>query len=489
MDKHETSKKVSPIEIKAKSNKEFFFIHGYTGSSTDFNTLPEYLNKRFNANVKVILLKGHGTSINDLDNVSLKDFIKQIETELEKDLKKGRKIVIGGYSLGGLLSLYLSSKYPVVGNFSVVAPLKMNPYGHIPGLSLVGIFRRYWPKFIPQAEVNLRQNAFFYSEMHVNGLKILKNAVKLTKKNIKKISSPCLSIHAKEDSIGSYKAVNYIDSNIKSRDKLGVVFNTKQHDLFFSGVYPVMEKIIGDFFEEKDVFKERKEPRYTVSAVVPAYNEGERIKNVLETLANTKILKEVIVVDDGSSDNTGEIVKNLEKEYSKIKYFKNDVNRGKAYSMDKGVKHSSSDIIFFCDSDLNGLTPKIVEQIISPVLNNEYDMFIGIRNNLSQKIFTPFAINSGERALHKEIWESLPVFYKTRYRIEVGLNYFVRLFRRGFGYKQFSYSQTLKEVKYGFLKGTFFRWWMNLDVVMAFLRMNLYDRFKLKKLRGDYSFI
>lgn len=489
MDKQQINQKVRAIDLKAKSNKEFFLIHGYTGSSTDFFKLPEYLHKKFNANVKVILLKGHGTSICDLDNVSLKDLVAQLESELEKDLKKGRKIIIGGYSLGGVLSLYLASKYPVSGCFNIVAPIKINPYGYIPGLSLLGIFRRYWPKFIPQAEISLRQNAFYYSEMHINGLKILKGSIRLVKRNLKNISCPCLSIHAKEDAISSYKSIYFTNNRIQSKDKLGVVFNTKQHDLFFSDSYPTMEKIIWDFFVERDVFKERKELWRSVSAIVPAYNEGTRIKNVLEVLAKTKIINEVIVVDDGSSDDTGEIVKKMEKEYPKIKYLKNNVNKGKAYSMDRGVKYSRSNVIFFCDSDLNGLTSKIVEQIIFPVLNNEYDMFIGIRGNLMQKVFTPFALNSGERALHKETWESLPAFYKNRYRIEVGLNYFVKLFGRGFGYKQFSHFQTLKEVKYGFWRGTFLRWWMNLDVVLAFLRMNLYDRFAIKRPYADYTFI
>ena len=38
---------------------------------------------------------------------------------------------------------------------------------------------------------------------------------------------------------------------------------------------------------------------------------------------------------------------------------------------------ASSDVIFFCDADVSNLTPEIVEQIVLPVINNEYDMFIG----------------------------------------------------------------------------------------------------------------
>ena len=180
--------------------------------------------------------------------------------------------------------------------------------------------------------------------------------------------------------------------------------------------------------------------RKKVAAIVPSYNEGKRIGNVLNVLTKTKKINEIIVIDDGSEDNTKEIV----KRYKKVKYLKNNVNKGKAYSMDRGVKASNSEIIFFCDADLNGLTSKIVESIINPVRGGKLDMFIGIRKNLMQRAVKKFAIDSGERALKKEIWEKLPNFYKHRFRIEEGLNHYVNYFGRGFGYKIFNYTKTLK---------------------------------------------
>ncbi len=83
--------KTKTIELKSNSDKEFFLIHGYTGSPTDFNNLPRLLHKKFNANVKVILLKGHGTKIEDLDNITYNDFFNQIREELEKDIKKRKE--------------------------------------------------------------------------------------------------------------------------------------------------------------------------------------------------------------------------------------------------------------------------------------------------------------------------------------------------------------------------------------------------------------
>ena len=212
----------------------------------------------------------------------------------------------------------------------------------------------------------------------------------------------------------------------------------------------------------------------SIAAIVPAYNEAERIESVLNTLNNTKTLDEIVVIDDGSKDNTEEIV----NKYENIKYLKNEKNQGKAYSMNRGVKSTTSDIIFFCDADLKGLTPEIVEGIISPVANGEKDMFLGIRNNTMQKTVKSVAINTGERALKREIWENLPDFYKHRYRIEAGLNNFVKTVGSGFDYKIFPYYQTLKETKYEISKGMFLRWWMNLDVMTAQVRAKTYDKIR-----------
>lgn len=199
-----------------------------------------------------------------------------------------------------------------------------------------------------------------------------------------------------------------------------------------------------------------------------AYNEQPRISPVLQALSRAELVDEIIVVDDGSKDGTGQFVRNT---FPNIKTFINAVNQGKAYSMDRGVKESKNDVIFFCDADLAGLDEKSINEIIKPVLDNEYDMFIGIRDNIMQKSFLPFALNSGERSMRKSVWMELPDFYKHRFRIEAGLNmkvYFTG--EKGMGYKVMPYRQTLKEKKWGFLKGQKQRLGMNIDVSIGWIR-------------------
>ncbi len=202
-----------------------------------------------------------------------------------------------------------------------------------------------------------------------------------------------------------------------------------------------------------------------VTAIVPAYNERPRIEVVLSALLRAQYISEIIVVDDGSSDGTADFVKKM---FPSVRFLANETNRGKAFSMNRGVEESSGGIIFFCDADLTGLTPETVDALVLPIIENTYDMYIGIRNNKMQKSFLPFALNSGERAIRKELWEKLPDFYKHRFRIEVGLNYMVRYStKKGIGYAVMPYYQTLKEKKYGFFKGQRQRFGMNIDVSVA----------------------
>ncbi len=215
-----------------------------------------------------------------------------------------------------------------------------------------------------------------------------------------------------------------------------------------------------------------------VTAIVPSYNERPRIGGVLSALLRARHISEIIVVDDGSSDGTADFVKKM---FPSVNCLVNETNRGKAFSMNRGVEKSSGGIIFFCDADLTGLDSETVDVLVLPIINNTYDMYIGIRNNKMQKSFLPFALNSGERAIRKELWEKLPDFYKHRFRIEVGLNYMVRYCtKKGIGYAVMPYYQTLKEKKYGFLEGQRQRFGMNVDVSAAWFRA-IYDFWFLER--------
>lgn len=458
--------KVKTVNLQGKSEYSFFLIHGYTGSVTDFNGLEHYLNKNFDASVKIILIRGHGTDISNLKGLHYSDFLTQVEKEFKKEFKKGKKIILGGISFGGQLALTLASKYDVSGIFTIAPTIMFKFPFNIPKLKILGKFKKHWKKKLTKKERILRQGTFHYSHMPSYGLTLVKEANKDILPNLNKIKCPCLSISSVYDPLVHYKSSSIINNSVNSKINDLKLIDTPQHNYFFSDDKKRVFHLIKRFCEK--IFRKKYEK---VTAVVPAFNEGKRIGNVLKVLTKSKIINEVIVVDDGSVDNT-------EKEARKfnITFLKNSKNKGKAYSMERGVKKSNADIIFFCDADIKGLRESIINSIIKPVINSKYEMFIGLRFNKMQKAVKAFALLSGERALTRELWDRLPNFYKNKFRIETGLNFCAKYYGKGYSYKLFKdYFQTLKEVKYGFLEGSIKRWKMNFDVSIAFLYFQIFE--------------
>ena len=108
----------------------------------------------------------------------------------------------------------------------------------------------------------------------------------------------------------------------------------------------------------------------TYSIVIPAYNEGTRIASGLEQIVGYVRARgyraELLVVDDGSRDDTAEIVRSLAAKYSEIRLLENPGNRGKGYSVRHGVLHARGEIVLFTDADVSSPIsemPKLLQAI------------------------------------------------------------------------------------------------------------------------------
>ncbi len=90
---------------------------------------------------------------------------------------------------------------------------------------------------------------------------------------------------------------------------------------------------------------------YSISVLIPAYNEEDSIRGTIEAvLASDYPLEEIIVINDGSRDRTGDIVKEMMKKYKKIKLLEKQ-NSGKAASLNEGIKIAKGELIAVVDSD------------------------------------------------------------------------------------------------------------------------------------------
>lgn len=93
------------------------------------------------------------------------------------------------------------------------------------------------------------------------------------------------------------------------------------------------------------------------SIVIPAFNEEARITrgldHVLDFVQQQRWSAEIIVVNDGSSDHTPEIVREYAHRHPNVRLLDNPGNRGKGYSVRNGVLHSTGDLVLFTDADLS----------------------------------------------------------------------------------------------------------------------------------------
>ena len=95
----------------------------------------------------------------------------------------------------------------------------------------------------------------------------------------------------------------------------------------------------------------------TYSIIIPAYNEGERLgatlDRVLDFVHASAWNAEVLVVDDGSTDSTAELVRRRTAQHPQLRLVQNPGNRGKGYSVRHGMTEATGDLLLFTDADLS----------------------------------------------------------------------------------------------------------------------------------------
>ncbi len=93
------------------------------------------------------------------------------------------------------------------------------------------------------------------------------------------------------------------------------------------------------------------------SIIIPAYNESERLTvslpKVLEYIDTQSLQAEVIVVNDGSTDSTADVVRRFARLHSEVRLAENPGNRGKGYSVRNGMLQAQGDVMLFTDADLS----------------------------------------------------------------------------------------------------------------------------------------
>lgn len=161
----------------------------------------------------------------------------------------------------------------------------------------------------------------------------------------------------------------------------------------------------------------------SLSVIIPVYNEERTIGSVVDIVCAWEKASEIIVVNDGSTDKTAAAIRQFSRRIRLISYKR---NVGKAHAMVAGIRAAHGNYILFLDADLIGLTRRHLDQLILPVIKENADMTIGIRDahKKGRKLFTSLG---GDRAIKRSILLPLLNDMKhLRYGVELFLNNFFK---------------------------------------------------------------
>ena len=118
------------------------------------------------------------------------------------------------------------------------------------------------------------------------------------------------------------------------------------------------------------IIKTEKTKKYQkISVIIPAFNEEKTVASVVEVVKNVSYIDEIIVVNDGSSDNT-----ELEAKKAGATVINHNTNKGKGEALCTGYLEAKCDIIAFIDADIHNLTSSKVDKMLKPILLGKADI-------------------------------------------------------------------------------------------------------------------
>lgn len=160
-----------------------------------------------------------------------------------------------------------------------------------------------------------------------------------------------------------------------------------------------------------------------VSVIIPVYNEAKTLNEIIKRVEAVNIDKEIIAVDDGSTDGSSGILSDIASE-GRIKLIRHDKNFGKGAAIKTGVKAVSGDIILIQDADLE-TDPRDFYELIKPITSGETRAVFGYRTAKKPvsiywwggKIVSFVTwllyggnikdVNNGYKVMTRDLWQSL----------------------------------------------------------------------------------
>lgn len=227
-----------------------------------------------------------------------------------------------------------------------------------------------------------------------------------------------------------------------------------------------------------------------LSVIIPTYNEEVTLPIVIERVLNVPLPleKEIIVVDDGSTDRTAEII----AKFKNLHFYREERNQGKGAALKKGFSKATGDIVLIQDADLE-YDPEDYEKLIRPILEDRADVVFGSRFRgetqrvlyfwhyvgnyivtLVSNIFTNINLSdvyTGYKVFRGEVIQKItPRLRSKRFAIEAELT--ARVAQGGWRI----YEVPISYFGRTYDEGKKIHWWDGIRAVVGILWFNLFNR-------------
>lgn len=234
--------------FKGTNERAVLLLHGYTGAPSEMRLLGEYLNSK-GFTVKCVLLPGHGTTPEDLNETTTDDWYAEAEHACCELLSSHSKVMVAGLSMGGLLTIRIAAQLPIERAAILAAPIYLQDK-RVPLFPIL----RYFVKYLPKQKRNYHEAAKYnvaYDKMPTKPIGSILQMIKTAKAEyIPKIEIPCLIMQSKIEHTVAPKSAQYIYDNIKSKVKKLVWFEHCGHILTLDNEREKVFELVGEFFSQ-----------------------------------------------------------------------------------------------------------------------------------------------------------------------------------------------------------------------------------------------
>lgn len=195
--------------------------------------------------------------------------------------------------------------------------------------------------------------------------------------------------------------------------------------------------------------------KMTCDCIVPFYNEALKPLEVIEALLKVKSISNIIVVDDGS-DNDSTYLK-LKEKFTQITSIRLKTKSGKANAVKEGLKYVKTEYVFLVDGDLTNVIPSEIENTIQKIVNNpEIDMIILklVTDIMKSDPLRLYTVLSGQRILRKFDLDKIYENKFSGFQVEAAINQYMINNNKKVFWTPSSIHNLSKYRKWGKLEGT-----------------------------------